>query len=213
MLNIVRIFSLIATIALCPAAPPAEEGILVLSVTNTGDEAISNVSLKCKGDAPSGRSDRNGAARLKLPLGARPGNSVVLQVLANDWAIISPWDGRVVVPPFDNGPQNFVTVVVAKKGDRQMLASAKAVEAMASRVVKEVGSKLDKQLSDEERRLVLEQQAREFGLTPEDVDQAIREWRGRLRTLTRKGWLSCTGRTIRRPRNFCLTPSNSGSMS
>src|SRR5262245_18500055 len=152
MRNIVRTLSLITIIALCSTLLLAEEGILVLSVTNTADETISNVALKCKGDAPPGSSDRNGAARLKLPIGARPGSSVVLQVLAGDWAIISPWDGRVVVPPFDNNPQNFVTVVVAKKGDKQMLASAKAVEAMASRVVKEVGSKLDKQLSDEERR-------------------------------------------------------------
>jgi tetratricopeptide (TPR) repeat protein len=187
MRNIVRTFSLIATIALCSAPLLAEEGILVLSVTNTVDDTISDVALKCKGDAPSGRSDRNGAARLKLPVGARPGSSVVLQVLANDWAIISPWDGRVVIPPFDNDAQNFVTVVVAKKGDKQMLASARAVEAMASRVIKEVGSKLDKQLSDEERRLVLEQQAREFGLTPEDVDRAIREWSRKATDSYQKG--------------------------
>ncbi len=174
-------------VVVCSTLLLAEEGILVLSVTNTTDEAISNVTLKCKGDAPPGWSDRNGAARLKLPFGARPGSSVVLQILAGDWALISPWDGRVVVPPFDNNPQNFVTVVVARKGDKQMLASAKAVEAMASRVVKEVGSKLDKQLSDEERRLVLEQQAREFGLTPEEVDRAIREWSKKVTDPYQKG--------------------------
>ncbi len=154
----------------------AEEGILVLSVTNTTEEAIANVTLKCKGDAPPTVSDRNGTARLKLPLGSLPGNPVVLQVSGGDWVLISPWDGRVIVPPFVNTPQNFVTVVIAKKSDKQMLASAKAVEAMAARVVREVGAKLDKQLSDEERRLVLEAQAREFGLTPEEVDRAIREW-------------------------------------
>jgi tetratricopeptide (TPR) repeat protein len=187
MRNIVRTFSLITTIALCSTLLLAEDGILVLSVTNTADETISDITLKCKGEAPSGRSDRNGAARLKLPLGARPGSSVVLQVLAGDWAIISPWDGRIVVPPFDNNPQNFVTVVVAKKGDKQMLESAKAVEAMASRVVKAVGSKLDTQLSDEERRLVLEQQAREFGLTPEEVDLAIREWSNKASDSYQKG--------------------------
>jgi len=187
MLNIIRALSSITIIVLCSTLLLAEEGVLVLSVANTTDETVSNVALKCKGDAPSGSSDRNGAARLKLPLGARPGSSVVLQVLAKDWAIISPWDGRVVVPPFDNDPQNFVTVVVAKKGDKQMLASAKAVEAMASRVVKEVGSKLDKQLSNEERRMVLEQQAREFGLTPEDVDRAIREWSRKATDSYQKG--------------------------
>ncbi|MCI0390740.1 MAG: tetratricopeptide repeat protein [Acidobacteria bacterium] len=180
MRNLVRTFSLIIAIAICSTLLLAEEGFLVLSITNTAEESVANVTLKCKGDAPPAASDRNGTARLKLPLGTQPSHSVVLQITAGDWVLISPWDGRVNVPSFDNNPQNFVSVVVARKSDKQMLASAKAVEAMASRVIKEVGSRLDKQLSDEERRLVLEAQAREFGLTPEEVDRAIREWSKKL---------------------------------
>lgn len=174
-------------VVVCSTLLLAEEGFLVLSVANTGDEAIANVTLKCKGDAPPAASDRNGTARMKLPAGTRPGNSVMLQVTAGDWVMISPWDGRVIVPPFDNNPQNFVSIVIARKSDKQMLASAKAVEAMASRVLKEVGSKLDKQLSDEERRQVLEAQAREFGLTPEEVDRAIREWSRKVTDLYQQG--------------------------
>ena len=182
-----RIFSVIISIGLFSSALLAEDGILVLNVTNPSDDAISNVTLKCKGDAASGSSDRNGTARLRLPAGTRSGSSVVMQVLSGDWALISPWDGRVIVPPFDNNSQNFVSVVVAKKGDKQMLASAKAVEAMASRVIKDVGSRLDKQLSEEERQLVLQQQAKDFGLTPEEVDQAIRQWSKKVTDPYQKG--------------------------
>jgi len=187
MRNHVRIFSVIISIGLFSSALLAEDGVLVLSVTNPSDDAISNVTLKCKGDAASGSSDRNGTARLRLPAGTRPGSSVVMEVLSGDWALISPWDGRIIVPPFDNNSQNFVSVVVAKKGDKQMLASAKAVEAMASRVIKDVGSRLDKQLSDEERQLVLQQQAKDFGLTPEEVDQAIRQWSKKVTDPYQKG--------------------------
>src|SRR5205085_8396145 len=49
-------------------------------------------------------------------------------------------------------------------------------EAMTARVLKEVTPKLDRQISDEERKLVLKQQAEAVGLKPEEVDQAIRAW-------------------------------------
>src|SRR5205085_6075662 len=49
-------------------------------------------------------------------------------------------------------------------------------EAMTARVLKEVTPKLDRQISDEERKPVLKQQAEAVGLKPEEVDQAIREW-------------------------------------
>jgi tetratricopeptide (TPR) repeat protein len=183
----IRIFSVIILIGLFSSALRAEDGVLVLNVINPSDDAISNVTLKCKGDGASGSSDRNGTARLRLPAGTRSGSSVVMQVLSSDWALISPWDGRIIVPSFDNNSQNFVSVVVAKKGDKQMLASARAVEAMASRVIKDVGSRLDMQLSDEERQLVLQQQAKDFGLTAEEVDQAIREWSKKVKDPYQKG--------------------------
>src|SRR5262249_55203372 len=93
-----------------------------------------------------------------------------------DWILISPWDSRVIIPSFENKADNAVPVVVARKGDKQMLSSSKAIETLVARVLKEVVPKLDKQISDEERRLVLQPQAEVVGLTPEAVDAAIREW-------------------------------------
>ncbi|MBK7601375.1 MAG: tetratricopeptide repeat protein [Acidobacteria bacterium] len=183
----IRSICLSITLVLCATSLMAEENILVLNVANTSDEVIPNVSLKCKGDAPAAGSDRNGTARLKLPFGTRPGSSVVLQIVAGDWVMISPWDGRVIIPPFDNNAQNFVSIVIAKKSDRQILTSGKAVEAIVSRVTREIGSKMDRQISEEERRLVLEMQAREFGLTPDEVDRAIREWSRKVTDPYQKG--------------------------
>jgi tetratricopeptide (TPR) repeat protein len=153
-----------------------EDGILVLSVANTADDPVSNITLTCKGDC-SQQSAVQGKIRLKLPPETRPGESVTLQVVKHsgcvDWVLISPWDGRAVVPAFDNKADNFVSVVVARKGDKDMLRSGKAVESVAVRVINAVTPKVDRQISVEERRLVLKQQADALGLTIEEVDQAI----------------------------------------
>src|SRR5262245_37184730 len=165
--------------ALRPFGLPVEEHILVLFMTNTAEEQISDITVTCKGDC-SQTSAVQGRVRLKLPPQARPGEWVTLQIIKHaggrDWVLISPWDSRVIIPPFENKADNAVPVVVARKGDKQMLSSGKAIESLVARVLKEVVPKLDKQISEEERRLVLKLQAEVVGLTPEEVDAAIREW-------------------------------------
>jgi tetratricopeptide (TPR) repeat protein len=161
-----------------PSAFPLEEGILVLYVANTADEPVNNITLTCKGDC-SQQSAAQGKIRLKLPPQTRPGESVTLQIVKSsggvDWVLISPWDGRAVVPAFDNKADSFVSVVVARKGDKDMLRSGKAVESVAVRVINAVTPKLKRQISVKERELVLKQQADALGLKPEEVDQAIRD--------------------------------------
>src|SRR5262245_26029458 len=153
-----------------------EDGILVLYVTDTADNQVSNITLTCKGDC-SQQSAAQGKIRMKLPPQTRPGDSVTLQIVKRsggvEWVLISPWDGRAVVHAFDNKADNFVSVIVARKGDRDMLRSGKAVETVAVRVINAVTPKLDRQISDEERKLVLKQQADALGLTPEEVSLAI----------------------------------------
>src|SRR5262245_23878037 len=145
-----------------PSISPLEEGIIVLYVANTTDEPVSNITLTCKGDC-SQQSAAQGKIRLRLPPQTRHGESVTLQIVKRsggvDWVLISPWDGRAVVPAFDNKADNFVSVVVARKGDRDMLRSGKAVDAVAVRVINAVTPKFDQQISVEERQLVLKQQA------------------------------------------------------
>src|SRR5215470_2466894 len=165
--------------ALRPFNLPVEEHILVLFVTNTAEEQVNDITVTCKGDC-SQTSAAQGKVRLKLPPQTHPGEWVTLQIIkraaGKDWVLISPWDSRVIIPSFENKADNAVPVVVARKGDKQMLSSSRAIEALVARVLKEVAPKLDKQISDEERQLVLKLQAEGVGLMPEEVDAAIREW-------------------------------------
>jgi hypothetical protein len=51
-----------------------------------------------------------------------------------DLVFISPYDGRVRVPPFDNEQKNYDPVVVAKRGDKNMLESGSGMLAIHSTV-------------------------------------------------------------------------------
>src|SRR5262249_17110539 len=57
-----------------------------------------------------------------------------------------------------------------------LLNSGRAVETLTARIVRQLKAKLEREVSDAERQLVLKEQAESFGLTPQDVDAAIREW-------------------------------------
>ncbi len=159
-----------------PHSPALEEGYLVLFVTNTKEEPVSNIAITCKGDCSEALAIR-GRVRLKLPAQTRPGEWVTLQIAKRsgglDWVLISPWHSRTIVPLFDNKADNAVPVVVARRGDKQMLTSGKALEAITARILNEVNQ--NREISDKERKLVLIHQAEAVGLTPEEVDRAIRE--------------------------------------
>ncbi len=157
----------------------SEDGILALYVTDTTDKPVSNVAFTCTGDCSTATSVQ-GKVRLKLPPQTRPGDWVTLKIVkvstsGPDFIMISPWDYRVVVPSFDNKADNAHSVRVGRRGDRTMLSDPKFAETMAARTINSLGQKLDRQISDEERRMVLQQQAESVGLTPEELDTAIRE--------------------------------------
>src|SRR5262249_38058816 len=190
MFRAIHIGGLLFLAALGLYGSPVEEHILVLFVTDTAQEQVSNITITCNGDCSQANAVQ-GKVRLKLPPQTRPGEWVTLQVIkrasGTDWVMISPWDSRVIVPSFENKADNAVPIVVARKGDKQILSSSKAIETLVARVLKEVVPKLDKQISDEERRLVLKLQAEVVGLTPEEVDRAIREWGNKAQDLYQQG--------------------------
>ena len=143
--------------------------------------------------------------RLKLPPEKRSDDWVSLQVVKSssgqDWVLINPWDYRLNVPSFVNKPENVAGVAVARKGDRQLLSNGKAVETLTARIVKQLKAKLEREVSEEERRLVLNEQAAAFGLTPQDVDQASANGARKRLTLFKPDWLRCTSETTQSPRN------------
>ena len=104
----------------------AEEGVLVLITTDTGEHPFPGVRIGAAGDSGSPQTtDQNGKARLRLAPGTKP-NTWVKLLIGNepggiDVAFISPFDGRVRVPPFDNEQENYDPVVLVKRGDKAML--------------------------------------------------------------------------------------------
>jgi uncharacterized protein YkwD len=124
----------------------AEDGVLVLVVTDVGQHPFANVRIGTAGDSGSPQfSDQNGKVRLKLASGTKPAAWVTLLVMGApegiDLAFISPYDGRVRVPPFDNEQENFDPVIVVKRGDRAMLETGEGMLALHATVNKTVATR------------------------------------------------------------------------
>jgi uncharacterized protein YkwD len=113
----------------------AEEGVLVLVVTDTGQHPFANVRIGTAGEGGSPQStDQSGKARLRLAPNTKPAAWVTLLITGTphdiDLVFISPYDGRVRVPPYDNEQENYDPVVVVKRGDRAMLESGSGMLAI-----------------------------------------------------------------------------------
>lgn len=172
-----------AIVICCCTLVRAEDGVLVVHITDTEDRPLSGIVMSPKGDGSvSPPADRAGRTRIRLPPSARPGRWVSLQVVGrqadNDvWVFISPWDSRVIVPSFDNETENFVSVVLAKRSDKVLLENGRAISAITKSILNELASKpTEKRITDEDRRAVLKEQANKYGLMPEQIDRAIRAW-------------------------------------
>ncbi len=117
----------------------AEEGVLVLIVTDTGQHPFANVQIGAAGDGgPPQPTDAHGKARLKLAPNTKP-NTWVTLLLGDapgglDLVFISPYDGRVRVPPYDNEQDNYDPVVLTKRSDKAMLESGSAMLAVHANV-------------------------------------------------------------------------------
>ena len=113
---------ILASLCLACSLAWAEEGMLVVIVTDTQSHPVPGLRIGVKGNSESPQiTDQNGKARMRLAPGTRPSTSVSLQIVKSpsgmDLTMISPDDGRVQVPPFNNESENYVRVVVAGRGE------------------------------------------------------------------------------------------------
>jgi tetratricopeptide (TPR) repeat protein len=161
----------------------AEQGVLVVQISDTQGQPIQGVVVGTKGDGSvSARSDVAGRARVQLSAQSRPGDWVQLQVIARlsgnrDWVFISPWDEQVIVPSFDNKPGNFVPLVLGLRSDKALLSNRKAISSITQSILKEYSAKnASGAITPEQRQAVLADQAQKYGLKPEEIDKAIRSW-------------------------------------
>jgi len=118
----------------------AEQGILVVHAAHPSDRPLANVRIGTKGDGGEALTDASGKARIRLAPQTRAGVRVTLTILKapRDLVFISPWDHQASVPPFENESQNYVPVVLAERGDRAMLESGRAIQAVTASILKSI---------------------------------------------------------------------------
>jgi hypothetical protein len=115
------------TAALVSPSIVAEQGILVVNVRNAADVPVPGVQIGTVGDGATAMTANTGRARIRLANQTRPGSMVTLQ--------LAPYGGRTAVPSFDNESDNYVAVLVIKRGDRQALENAAVLAAAVDRSV------------------------------------------------------------------------------
>jgi tetratricopeptide (TPR) repeat protein len=174
---LIRSFSLACLAALAAITAQAETEILWVKVLNLKNTPVRKVGVGTEGPGSSTITDDRGLARIRLAPQTKPGTWVTLEVSSGNYAFVSPWNRKVLIPPFENESENFVTVYVTTKGDREALESGRFAVAMAAKFNATLAPKLkDERTTEEERKAALAEVAGSFGLTPEEADRAIREW-------------------------------------
>lgn len=165
---------------LATGAAWAEDGILVVHVNYLDKKPLPRVRIGTTGDGSIEVTDVGGRARVRLAPGVKAGQEVALQVVPGEndkdsWVFISPWDQRALVPPFEGG--GSVPVTLAKKADKDaLLGSREGRQAIEQSILSEIAKlrQAKSEITEEQRRAVLQAQAAAYGLKPEEVDAAIR---------------------------------------
>jgi len=177
MRSLIRSFSLVCLATFAAITAQAEPGILWVKVLNLKNAPIRKISVGTEGPGSSALTDDRGLARIKLAPQTRPGTWVTLKVSSGNYAFVSPWNRKVLVPPFENESENFVTVYLMAKGEREAVESGRFAVALAAKFNATLKPKLKEgRTTEEERKAALAEVARSFGVTPEEADRAIREW-------------------------------------
>jgi tetratricopeptide (TPR) repeat protein len=177
MRPLTRSFGLVCLATLAATVAQAETGILWVKALSLKNTPISKIGVGTEGPGSSALTDDRGLARIRLAPQTRPGTWVTLEVSSSAYAFVSPWNRKVLVPPFENESENFVTIYLAARGDREALESGRFAVALAAKFNATLKPKLkDERTTEEERKAALAEVARSFGLTPEEADRAIREW-------------------------------------
>src|SRR5262245_4614911 len=118
MRPLIRLFNLVCLGTLAAITAQAEPGILWVKVLNLKNAPVRKVSVGAEGPGSSALTDDRGLARIRLAPQTRPGTWVTLEVSSGNYAFVSPWNRKILVPPFENESENFVTVYLTARGDR-----------------------------------------------------------------------------------------------
>jgi tetratricopeptide (TPR) repeat protein len=168
---------------LCTANAPAwaETGTLVVHVKDVQERPVAGIQIGVTGDGGSDTTGDDGKARIPLAKQTKENDWVRLQILKSppgkDLVMVSPWEYGTLVPSFANESKNVVEILVVQRADRVALQSGAVLKALAEQINKANAPKTaDKLAAPEDPKASLAAVARQYGLAPDDVDQAIRTW-------------------------------------
>ena len=179
ILRLIRI--MVAANFIFPIFVLAQQGVLRIYVSDTQNRPMTGVVVAPMG--AGGQSDpttTDGRTRLAFSQVVRPNQWASLAVVKpSDLVLISPWDGRVWILPFDPAaPDLFQLLVVVRRGDRHLLEAGLGLKAITSSILAGINEKHFESETEKMRwrEQVLKEQAERYGLKPEEVDRAIRAW-------------------------------------
>ena len=159
----------------------AETGFLVVHVEDVQRHPVVGLQIAVEGEggSPAFTADR-GTARLALAKDTKANTWVSLQILKSpagkDYVMVSPWDYRAQVPSFENETENFVKVVVVQRGDRVALENGSVLAALTAKIVKANARKSADKQAVEDPKANLDAVAKQYGLSSDELDKAIRAW-------------------------------------
>jgi tetratricopeptide (TPR) repeat protein len=159
----------------------AEHGFVLVLVQDAQHHPVRGVEIGIEGIGGSKVTGDDGKAQLPVGAGTKEGDWLPLVILhsppGRDLVMISPWDSRSQIPSFEDKPENFVRVVVVQRGDRAALESNSVLASLAAKINKANAPKsANDQAPREDPKANLEAVAKQYGLGPDEVDQAIRAW-------------------------------------
>jgi tetratricopeptide (TPR) repeat protein len=155
----------------------SETGRLLVLVLDLQERPVKGVEIGVEGGGGSKVTGDDGKALLPLSKDTEENGWVSLQILhsppGKDFVIL-PSDRLV---SFKNKADSFVKVGVIERGDLAALRDRTVLRALVEEINKANTPKsADKQAAPENPRANLEAVAKQYGLSPEDLDKAIKAW-------------------------------------
>jgi tetratricopeptide (TPR) repeat protein len=178
----VKLPNLIAAIPLIFTALPSlsETGYVTVLVQDAHQHPVRLVEIGIeKGVSKLTKDD--GEAQLPLAQTIKADDWITFQLVhsppGKDLAIVSPWDNRIPVPSFADKSENLIKIVVVERGDRAALESGTILASLAARINKaNAPNSANQKASPPDPKEALLAVAKQYGLTAEDIDSAIRAW-------------------------------------
>jgi tetratricopeptide (TPR) repeat protein len=180
---------LVITLAAGPCL--AESGYITVLVQDSQKHPVRLAEIGVEKNGGSKLTKDDGKAQLPLAQSVKTNDWITFQLVhsppGKDLAIVSPWDNRTQVPSFADKSENLVTIVVVQRGDRAALESGLVLVALAAKVNKANARQTANQQAPPDPKEALLAVAKQYDLSADDIDAAIRAWGARTTNLDEQG--------------------------